>query len=100
MEERHLNVFQLAQRWGVVPKTLDHWRQRGCGPLFLKLGGRILYRLRDVEAYENIQLRQMTDKDRGISLAEKDTRCAISEITGNDADNAVHACQCRVGACL
>ena len=76
MDERHLNVYQLSKRWGVVPKTLDHWRQRGCGPLFLKIGGRILYRLSDIEAYEQQQLRRITDKDTGVLLDHSNARAA------------------------
>ena len=51
MSTRHLNQKQLAERWGVSPKTLERWRWLGQGPKFLKLGGRILYRLEDIETY-------------------------------------------------
>jgi len=30
------------------------------GPLFIKLGGRVVYRLKDVEAFEAEQIRQAT----------------------------------------
>ncbi|MDE1900951.1 MAG: helix-turn-helix domain-containing protein [Alphaproteobacteria bacterium] len=68
MAEKHLCVSKLAERWGLNPKTLDRWRQRGCGPRFLKIGGHVLYRVRDIEAYEDNQLRQITDKDPGVPL--------------------------------
>ena len=32
----------------------------GIGPLFIKLGGRVVYRLKDVEAFEAEQIRQAT----------------------------------------
>ena len=60
MSTRHLNQRQLAERWGISPKTLERWRWRGQGPKFLKLGGRIAYRLEDIEAFEMQQLRQVT----------------------------------------
>ncbi|MBK8208642.1 MAG: helix-turn-helix domain-containing protein [Rhodospirillales bacterium] len=60
MSTRHLNQKQLAERWGISPKTLERWRWLGQGPKFLKLGGRIAYRLEDIEAYEQQQLRQVT----------------------------------------
>ena len=49
-----LTVDQLAARWlGQVTKaTLATWRSRGNGPAFVKVGGRVLYRRSDVEAYE------------------------------------------------
>ena len=37
----------------ISPRTLERWRWTGEGPAFLKIGGRVIYRLEDVEAYEN-----------------------------------------------
>jgi transcriptional regulator with XRE-family HTH domain len=51
-EIRHLNQKQLAQRLGVSQRTLEGWRHRGRGPAYLRLGGRIAYRLADVERFE------------------------------------------------
>jgi hypothetical protein len=56
---KHFDQKQLAERWGISPKTLERWRL-GQGPKFLKLGGRIVYRLEDIEAVEMQQLRQVT----------------------------------------
>ena len=53
----HLNQVQLARRWQLSPRTLERWRWLGQGPAFLKLGGRIVYRLDDVETFERAQLR-------------------------------------------
>ncbi len=52
MSTRHLNQNQLAERWGISPRTLERWRWVGQGPVHLKLGGRVVYRLQDVEHYE------------------------------------------------
>jgi hypothetical protein len=43
---------QLAARWGLSPRTFEGWRWRGTGPAFLKLGGRVVYKLEDILAYE------------------------------------------------
>lgn len=48
----HLTPRQLAARWHVSEKTLERWRHTGTGPGFLKIVGRILYPLADVEAIE------------------------------------------------
>ena len=61
----HLNVYDLSKCWRVDPKTLNHWRQRGAGPIFLKIGRRIMYRKEDVEAFEEANLRQITNKHMG-----------------------------------
>jgi hypothetical protein len=60
MAVRHLNQTDLAARWNLSPRTLERWRWLGQGPKFLKLGGRILYRLEDIEAFEEQQLLQVT----------------------------------------
>lgn len=52
METCHLNQKVLAKRWDVSEATLERWRSEGLGPRFLKLQGRVLYRLVDIEAYE------------------------------------------------
>jgi len=49
---RHLNQVDLARRWSLSPRTLERWRWLGQGPHFLKLGGRVVYRLEDVELFE------------------------------------------------
>lgn len=54
---RHLNQVDLARRWTISPRTLERWRSRGEGPPFLKIGGRCVYRVEDVEAYEANRLR-------------------------------------------
>ena len=59
MTLRHLNQSELAHRWGISPRTLERWRWLGQGPAFLKIGGRIAYRLSDVEAFEIAQRREM-----------------------------------------
>jgi predicted site-specific integrase-resolvase len=56
MEIIHLNQRALATRWNVSEATLERWRTEGIGPIFLKLQGRVLYRLIDVEAYEESRL--------------------------------------------
>jgi predicted DNA-binding transcriptional regulator AlpA len=60
MRTRHLNQRELAERWGISARTLERRRWVGARPRFLKLGGRVVYRLEDVEAYEAEQLRDST----------------------------------------
>jgi hypothetical protein len=53
---RHLNQEQLARRWNISPRTLERWRWLKQGPNYLKVGGRVLYRLDDIETYETVHL--------------------------------------------
>lgn len=48
----HLTPQQLAARWQISEKTLERWRRRGIGPGFLRVVGRVLYPLDQVEACE------------------------------------------------
>lgn len=59
MSVKHLNQGQLAERWGVSEATLERWRSEGIGPVFLKLQGRVAYR---IEAYEAESLRKSTSE--------------------------------------
>jgi hypothetical protein len=50
--ETMLTAVELATRWALHPGTLAHWRSYKRGPTYKKIGARILYALKDVEAYE------------------------------------------------
>jgi len=62
----HLNQIELSRRWRISPRTLERWRWLGEGPQYLKIGGRVVYRLSDIEAYEAALIRIST-ADRGMS---------------------------------
>ncbi len=53
---QHLNQVDLSRRWKVSPRTLERWRWAGFGPRYIKIGGRVVYRLEDIEAYEASQM--------------------------------------------
>jgi hypothetical protein len=58
---RHLNQVELARRWSLSHRTLERWRWEGRGPAYLKIGGRVVYRLGDIESYEAEQFHQPVD---------------------------------------
>jgi hypothetical protein len=49
------------------PRTLEKWRWRGKGPRFLKLEGKVVYRLDDVVAFEADHMRKQTGDGRAAS---------------------------------
>jgi hypothetical protein len=55
---QHLSQKQLALRLGLSERTIEGWRYRGKGPDYLRLEGRIAYRLADVERFERNSLRR------------------------------------------
>ena len=62
MTIKHLNQRQLADRWDLSETSLERWRTEGIGPVFMKLQGRVLYRVEDVESFETDSLRKSTSE--------------------------------------
>ena len=58
----HLNQYELAKRWRMSQRTLERWRWLGIGPTYIKVGGRVIYSLEDVVAYEKKQ-KHLTTKE-------------------------------------
>lgn len=52
MKEKFLNQPELARRWKLSQRTLERWRWLGEGPPYVKIGGRVLYSIEDIEAFE------------------------------------------------
>ena len=65
MSVRHLNQIDLARRWSISPRTLERWRWIGQGPRYIKIGGRVIYRVEEVEAFEAQQTRGCTSDTPG-----------------------------------
>ena len=74
MSPKHLNQIELSRRWSISPRTLERWRWLGEGPAHLKIGGRVVYRLQDIEAFEAKQLRHRTPRRRrsGVNAIENE----------------------------
>jgi hypothetical protein len=52
----HLNQIDLSRRWRISPRTLERWRWLGIGPRYIKIGGRVVYRLEDIETFETARV--------------------------------------------
>lgn len=63
----HFTRQALATRWGLHVGTLDQWRIKGIGPVFLKLNSRVLYRASDVHEFEKQCLRNSTSESTHAS---------------------------------
>lgn len=55
-----LTEIMLADRWVCSVARLQRWRTVGEGPPYLKIVGKVLYRLKDIEAYEEASLVRKT----------------------------------------
>lgn len=52
LDRQLLTEKMLADRWKCSVARLQRWRSVGEGPLYLKVIGKVLYRVKDIEAYE------------------------------------------------
>jgi hypothetical protein len=59
MSARHLTQTELAQRWRISPRTLERWRWLRQGPLYLKIGDRVVYRIEDIQTFEDEKRKEM-----------------------------------------
>lgn len=50
--QRPMSEQDVADRWQKSVRTLQRWRRDGYGPVYLRIGGTIHYRMRDVLAFE------------------------------------------------
>ncbi len=51
LPQRHLRTPEAARFLGLSDRTLEKHRIYGTGPVFSKLGGRVVYRLDDLRAW-------------------------------------------------
>jgi len=61
-EHSHLTQGELANRWRISVRTLERWRWLKTGPAYLRIGGRIIYLLADVQKFETDQRRAPGDQ--------------------------------------
>jgi hypothetical protein len=60
-----LTQDELAERWRMSPRSLERWRGEGFGPAWIRLRGRVLYRIEDVVAFERARIEGLADR-RGM----------------------------------
>jgi len=47
-----ISANDLAQRWNIRPQTLQKWRISNEGPRYIKIGGRVMYNMKEIAKYE------------------------------------------------
>jgi len=74
MEKAVLSENELAQHWGVSPKTLQRWRTEGRGPHYLKLSKRVVYPVVEIRSFESSALYGSTSERARTSDAQPSSR--------------------------
>lgn len=69
--QKFLTPHQLSDRWAnrINVRTLANWRTAGTGPQYVKVGGAIMYRITDVETWENRNTVRSTSQYGAIGAA-------------------------------
>lgn len=69
---RLLRTKEAARFLGLSVRTLEKHRTYGTGPTYRKIGGRVLYTVRDLEAWSAVGTRKSTsDKNAGKVFAAR-----------------------------
>lgn len=58
--EQFLNEKELAKILNIKPETLRNWRWDGKGPIYIKLGSNVRYRMSDVQDFLDGRIRKST----------------------------------------
>ncbi|MHB1302387.1 MAG: helix-turn-helix transcriptional regulator [Acidiphilium sp.] len=72
---RYLRTPEAARFLGLSGRTLEKHRTFGSGPAYRKIGGRVVYRLEDLQLWAEASARQSTS-DPGTSVARRPGRPA------------------------
>ncbi len=66
---RFLRTEEAARFLGLSPRTMEKHRVYGTGPLYRKLGGRVVYAIHDLQEWADRGLRSSTS-DQGRNAIE------------------------------
>lgn len=65
-----LTSDDLAKRWAISTSTVARWRTDRIGPVYVKIGGQVRYRIQDIEQYEDLSLKVITDQ-RASAMSDR-----------------------------
>ena len=81
MKKVAINEQELAERWGLSPKTLQRWRSEGRGPRYLKLSKRVTYLVEEIQAFEMESMHSATwEKGSDVVLSQDPNLMSAGEI--------------------
>jgi predicted DNA-binding transcriptional regulator AlpA len=79
MQKIAINENELAQRWGISPKTLQRWRSEGRGPRYLKLSKRVAYPVDEILKFEKRALYESTSERSCHVAVSPDTKLVTAK---------------------
>jgi predicted DNA-binding transcriptional regulator AlpA len=79
---RYLRTPEAARFLGLSGRTLEKHRTYGTGPRYSKLGGRVVYRLEDLQAWADLGAKKSTS-DPGVGTVFPARRQAAVGVTSS-----------------
>lgn len=74
---RYVRTDEAALFLGLSPRTLEKHRPYGTGPIYRKLGGRVVYALEDLEAWADLGATRSTS-DPNVRATARESRSHAS----------------------
>ncbi len=82
MTKLNMSENELAQKWGVSPKTLQRWRSEGRGPRYLKLSKRVIYPIEEIQKFESHSLYASTsERARDVAVCRDSALDEAKEVS-------------------
>jgi hypothetical protein len=78
MPPRYLRTTEAGRFLGLSGRTLEKHRTYGTGPLYRKIGGRVVYTLSDLEAWAGQGVRRSTSDTDAQTVRPAKRHAAIS----------------------
>lgn len=78
MPPRYLRTPEAARFLGLSGRTLEKHRTYGTGPKYSKIGGRVVYRLEDLQAWVSRGNKMSTSDDTGDVVLPAKRHAAVS----------------------
>lgn len=75
---RYLRTPEAARFLGLSGRTLEKHRTYGTGPRYSKLGGRVVYRVEDLQAWVDRGAKSSTSDDTGDVVLPAKRHAAVS----------------------
>jgi predicted DNA-binding transcriptional regulator AlpA len=82
---RYLRTQEAARFLGLSERTLEKHRTYGTGPIYRKLGGRVVYSVEDLQAWADRGLVTSTSDPRGGTVLPAKRQTAPAASTGGRA---------------
>lgn len=75
---RYLRTPEAARFLGLSHRTLEKHRTYGTGPVYRKIGGRVVYALQDLQAWADRGTRTSTSDERADAVPPAKRHAAVS----------------------